>query len=107
VTSASERGLNVDLPEGLEGYVPSSETEREEGKKLDQTFPVGTPIKVKVLRTDPANLRVVLSQKACSEEAKEGVEATRFIAEPQQPVTPVGEVTQVPEPETPKPEVES
>lgn len=107
VTSAGERGLNVDLPEGLEGYVPSSETEREEGKKLDQTFPVGTPIKVKVLRTDPANLRVVLSQKACSEEAKEVVEATPFIAEQQQPVTPVGEVTKVPEPETPKPEAES
>jgi hypothetical protein len=50
---------------------------------------------------------VVLSQKACSEEAKEGVEATPFIAEQQQPVTPVGEVTKVPEPETPKPEGEN
>ncbi len=106
VTSAGERGLTVELPEGLEGYVPASEAEREEGKKLDQTFPSGTPIKVKVLRTDPANLRVVLSQKACSEGAKEHAEASQYIAEQQRPTTTLADVAKMAEPEIPKPETE-
>lgn len=106
VTSSGERGLTVELPEGLEGYIPASEVKREEGKKLDQAFPVGTHIKVKVLRADPANLRVVLSQKACSEEFKEHAKTSQDIAEQQPPTETSGEVAKIEESEPPKPDIE-
>lgn len=97
ITTAGDRGLTLELPEGLEGFVPASETEREEGKKLEQAFPPGTLLKVKVLRVDPANLRVVVSQKACSERAQEKVEAGQYLAEQQKPTTTLGDISKIAE----------
>jgi len=107
VLSSGERGLTLELPEGLEGFVPASEVEKEADKKLDQAFPPGMAIKAKVLRVDPANLRVVLSQKACSEPPQEKAETSQDFAEQQGPVTTLGEVTEIPEAEKTKPESEN
>ena len=59
-----DRGVIVDLEEGLEGFIPLSQLGVEGLKKPSDSFQVGDPLDLKVTRVDTQAHRIILSVKA-------------------------------------------
>ena len=61
-------GVFVRLPEGLEGLMHVSETDLPRGEKPSDHFREGDPVRVRVLRIEPAEQRIGLSSRGVSQE---------------------------------------
>lgn len=61
VKKITDKGLFVDLPHGLEGFVPASKT-AEEGTP-EESFEVGDAIKAYVIELDESNKNITLSRR--------------------------------------------
>jgi small subunit ribosomal protein S1 len=63
ITRIIDKGVNVELEESLEGFVPVSQLGRINAKKLNEVFNIGDSLPLKVLEVDPSNRRIILSVK--------------------------------------------
>ncbi len=76
VARVMDRGLVVDLGDDIEGFVPASQIGNQSVKKLEAFFREGDELSLKVIKVDPQNRRIVLSEKAyLSEQDHSEVEA--------------------------------
>jgi small subunit ribosomal protein S1 len=76
VVRVMDRGLVVDLGDDIEGFVPASQIGNQSVKKLEAFFREGDELSLKVIKVDPQNRRIVLSEKAyLSEQDHSEVEA--------------------------------
>jgi len=64
VVRVMDRGLVVDLGDDIEGFVPASQIGNQSVKKLEAFFREGDELSLKVIKVDPQNRRIVLSEKA-------------------------------------------
>jgi len=64
-----DRGIVVELRQGVEGFVPVSHLLPDDIKKPAEYFSVGDRIPLKVIKMDPDNRRIVLSVRAYMEDA--------------------------------------
>ena len=64
-----DRGVVVELRQGVEGFVPVSHLLPDDIKKPAEYFGVGDRVPLKVIKMDPANRRIVLSVRAYMDEA--------------------------------------
>jgi small subunit ribosomal protein S1 len=64
-----DRGIVVELRQGVEGFVPVSHLLPDDIKKPAEYFSVGDHIPLKVIKMDPDNRRIVLSVRAYMEDA--------------------------------------
>jgi small subunit ribosomal protein S1 len=64
-------GLVVALNYGIEGFVPLSQLARSGGKKVRENYQIGEELELKVIRIDPNNRRVALSEKALQPRVEE------------------------------------
>ena len=71
VKEVNERGLTLTLADGLEGFVPSSETGTQRGANLKERFSIGQEVEVKVMTADLKRRRVRLSIKALENHEEE------------------------------------
>jgi len=81
-----ERGVIVDLPEDVEGFVPLTQLGRPEIRKPAEAFLVGEEIPLKVIEFDLANRKIILSAKAYFED-REKSELEAYLAK--HPVRPL------------------
>ncbi|UCE03236.1 MAG: 30S ribosomal protein S1 [Candidatus Latescibacterota bacterium] len=65
-----DRGIVVELRQGVEGFVPVSHLLPDDIRKPAEYFGVGDQIPLKVIKMDPANRRIVLSVRAYMDDAK-------------------------------------
>ncbi|MCM3877870.1 MAG: S1 RNA-binding domain-containing protein, partial [Thermoanaerobaculia bacterium] len=63
VAKVAEFGVFVRLPEGLEGLMHVSETPLQRGEKPASHYAEGDPVRVRVLRIEPAEQRIGLSSR--------------------------------------------
>ncbi|MBN1638608.1 MAG: 30S ribosomal protein S1 [Ignavibacteriales bacterium] len=59
-----EKGLIVELPLGVDGFVPSTQLSPARIKNLSYCFPIGTQLELKVVEFDKENKKIVLSALA-------------------------------------------
>jgi small subunit ribosomal protein S1 len=64
-----DRGVVVELREGIEGFVPVSHLLPDDIKKPAEYFSAADRIPLKVIKMDPANRRIVLSIRAYMDDA--------------------------------------
>jgi len=64
-----DRGIVVELRQGVEGFVPVSHLLPDDIKKPAEYFGVGDRVPLKVIKMDPANRRIVLSVRAYMDDA--------------------------------------
>jgi small subunit ribosomal protein S1 len=69
VAKVADFGVFVRLPEGLEGLMHVSETDLPRGEKPADHFREGDPVRVKILRIEPAEQRIGLSSRGVSQES--------------------------------------
>ncbi len=67
-----DKGMIVELPLGLEGFVPLSQLVEPSMAKVTQAMNVGDEVDLVVIEFDRANKRVVLSRKKAVEQEKKG-----------------------------------
>ena len=67
-----DKGMIVELPLGLEGFVPLSQLVEPSMAKVTQALSVGDEINLVVIEFDRTNKRVVLSRKKAVEQEKKG-----------------------------------
>ena len=70
VAKVAEFGVFVRLPEGLEGLMHVSETPLPRGEKPASHYAEGDPIRVRVLRIEPAEQRIGLSSRDVDQPVK-------------------------------------
>jgi small subunit ribosomal protein S1 len=63
-----ERGVIVDLPGDVEGFVPLTQLGRPEIRKPAEAFSIGEEIPLKIIEFDLANKKIILSAKAYFED---------------------------------------
>ncbi len=59
-----EKGVIAELPAGVDGFIPATQLSPGRIKNLSLSFPIGTPIKLKVVEFDKENKKIVLSALA-------------------------------------------
>ncbi len=64
VARVMDRGLVVDLGDDIEGFVPASQVGNPAIQKLEAYFREGDELSLKVIKVDPQNRRIVLSEKS-------------------------------------------
>jgi small subunit ribosomal protein S1 len=64
VLRVMDRGVVVDLGDEIEGFMPASQVGNPNVKKLEAYFREGDELSLKVIKVDPQNRRIVLSEKA-------------------------------------------
>jgi small subunit ribosomal protein S1 len=64
VMRVMDRGLVVDLGDDIEGFVPASQVGNQNIKKLEAYFREGDDLSLKVIKVDPQNRRIVLSERS-------------------------------------------
>jgi len=74
-----ERGVIVELPESVEGFVPLTQLGRPDIHKPAEAFSVGEEIPLKVLEFDLSNRKIILSAKAYFED-HEKTELEEYLA---------------------------
>ncbi|MFC1682895.1 30S ribosomal protein S1, partial [Candidatus Zixiibacteriota bacterium] len=74
-----ERGVIVELPESVEGFVPLTQLGRPDIHKPAEAFSVGEEIPLKVLEFDLGNRKIILSAKAYFED-HEKTELEEYLA---------------------------
>ena len=75
-----ERGVIVELPESVEGFVPLTQLGRPDIRKPAEAFSVGEEIPLKVIEFDLSNRKIILSAKAYFED-HEKTELESYLAE--------------------------
>jgi small subunit ribosomal protein S1 len=101
VTKFMEKGLVVELPLGLEGFVPLSQMPENSMARVQQTIKEGDEIQLIVIEFDRENKRVVLSRKKLLDvekqktSAAESVDVSDYLDTNAAPTT-LGEITSVP-----------
>ena len=70
-----EKGIIVELPLGLEGFVPLSQLEESSMAKVAQNIKEGDELSFAVIEFDKENKRVVLSRKKALEAEKQSVDS--------------------------------
>lgn len=85
IIDTPKAGLVVNLPYGLEGFIPNSMVARDENRKRI-VHKIGEEIEVKISEIDKEKRRIVLSERAVKEELKK-VEVEEEI----EPITPVSQ----------------
>jgi small subunit ribosomal protein S1 len=63
VTKVMDFGFFVEIEDGVEGLVHVSEVDLPAGERLDQMFPIGTELTVKVVKIDKGERKIGLSVK--------------------------------------------
>ena len=63
VAKVADFGVFVRLPEGLEGLMHVSETPLPRGEKPGNVYHEGDPVRVRILRIEPAEQRIGLSSR--------------------------------------------
>ena len=66
-----EKGVIVELPAGVDGFVPASQLSTSKIKNLSFSFPVDTALSLKVIEFNKENKRIVLSVLAAMKEKSE------------------------------------
>ena len=61
VTRVQDKGIVVDLGDEIEGFVPGSHAGIENADQLEMYYEAGDPVDLKILESDAANRRIVLS----------------------------------------------
>jgi small subunit ribosomal protein S1 len=69
VTKVMDFGFFVEIAEGVEGLVHVSEVDLPNGERLDQLFPVGTDLQVRIVKVDKGERKIGLSVKGAEEGA--------------------------------------
>ena len=69
VTKVMDFGFFVEIAEGVEGLVHVSEVDLPNGERLDQLFPVGTELQVRIVKVDKGERKIGLSVKGADEGA--------------------------------------
>jgi small subunit ribosomal protein S1 len=86
-----ERGVIVELPEDVEGFVPLTQLGRPEIRKPAEAFSAGEEIPLKVIEFDMSNRKIILSAKAYFED-HEKTELEAYLAKHPVKSLTVGEV---------------
>ena len=86
-----ERGVIVELPEDVEGFVPLTQLGRPEIRKPAEAFSVGEEIPLKVIEFDLGNRKIILSAKAYFED-REKAELEAYLEKHPVKSLTVGEV---------------
>jgi len=63
-------GVFVELDEGIEGLCHVSEIDEAHRQKLEEAFPVGNEVELKIIKLSPGERKIGLSQKAMAEDAE-------------------------------------
>jgi small subunit ribosomal protein S1 len=63
-------GVFVELDEGIEGLCHVSEVDDANRHRIDEAFPIGGEIDLKIIKLSPAERKIGLSQKAMAEDAE-------------------------------------
>jgi len=63
-------GVFVELDEGIEGLCHVSEVDDAHRHKIEETFPIGGEVDLKIIKLSPAERKIGLSQKAMAEDAE-------------------------------------
>jgi small subunit ribosomal protein S1 len=71
VAKVADFGVFVRLPEGLEGLMHVSETTLPRGEKPGNVYHEGDPVRVRILRIEPAEQRIGLSSRDVDQPAAE------------------------------------
>jgi small subunit ribosomal protein S1 len=74
VAKVADFGVFIRLPEGLEGLMHVSETDLPRGGKPVEHFKEGDPVRVRILRIEPAEQRIGLSSRGVPQEAPAAAE---------------------------------
>jgi small subunit ribosomal protein S1 len=74
VAKVADFGVFIRLPEGLEGLMHVSETDLPRGEKPAEHFKEGDPVRVRILRIEPAEQRIGLSSRGVSQQAPAAAE---------------------------------
>ncbi len=69
VVRVIEKGIIVELPLNVDGFVPQTQLSPSKIKNLSMCFPVGTELNLKVVEFDKENKKIVLSALAALKEA--------------------------------------
>jgi len=69
VVRVIEKGIIVELPLNVDGFVPQTQLSPSKIKNLSLSFPVGTELPLKVVEFDKENKKIVLSALAALKEA--------------------------------------
>ncbi|MGC8528581.1 MAG: 30S ribosomal protein S1 [Leptospirillia bacterium] len=69
VTKVMDFGFFVEIADGVEGLVHVSEVDLPNGERLDQLFPVGTELQVRIVKVDKGERKIGLSVKGADEGA--------------------------------------
>ena len=77
ITRVAHFGVFVELEPGIEGLIPSSETEVARDADLKRAFPAGATVEVVVLEVDASARRIRLSSKAVAQ-AREAEEVREY-----------------------------
>ncbi|MEG8947506.1 30S ribosomal protein S1 [Rosettibacter firmus] len=75
-----EKGLIVELPLGVDGFVPATQLSTSKIKNLSYCFPIGTKLDLKVVEFDKENKKIVLSAIAVLKE-KSDEEIAEYITQ--------------------------
>ncbi len=86
-----ERGVIVELPEDVEGFVPLTQLGRTDIHKPAEAFSVGEKIPLKVIEFDLENRKIILSAKAYFED-REKAELDEYLAKHQVKKLTMGDV---------------
>jgi small subunit ribosomal protein S1 len=81
VAKVAEFGVFVRLPEGLEGLMHVSETPLPRGEKPASHYAEGDPVRVRVLRIEPAEQRIGLSSRDVEQPVRDASQASDETAE--------------------------
>jgi len=63
-------GVFVELDEGIEGLCHVSEIDDSNRHRLEESFPVGNEVELKIIKLSPAERKIGLSQKALAEDSE-------------------------------------
>lgn len=70
VSKVADFGVFIELEGGVEGLVHVSEVDQESQAKMEETFPVGTPITAKIVKVDCEERKIALSLREFEKESE-------------------------------------
>jgi small subunit ribosomal protein S1 len=76
VAKVADFGVFIRLPEGLEGLMHVSETDLPRGEKPAEHFKEGDPVRVRILRIEPAEQRIGLSSRGVPQDEHAAAEVS-------------------------------
>ncbi|MFC1724703.1 30S ribosomal protein S1, partial [candidate division KSB1 bacterium] len=95
IVRVMDKGIIVNLPLNVEGFVPTSQIDLKDGK-LTETFKPGDKVNLKIIEFEKASKKIVLSHSAFIKE-QENAEVQEFLNKQKKELETLGELKQLKE----------